>query len=130
MILFRGMEKFKTSSPNEEKGGSMSKAISLKDADYSAEVEQSALPVLVDFWAAWCGPCQMMGPVIDAVAEEYEGRVKIMKCNVDENPLTPSKFGIRGIPTLLLFNKGQLVDRLVGAAPKGQVDGLLKKVLG
>jgi thioredoxin 1 len=108
----------------------MSKALPLKDADYPAEVEQSTLPVLVDFWATWCGPCQIMGPVIDTVAEEYEGKVKVMKCNVDENPITPSKFGIRGIPTLLLFSKGEVVDRLVGAAPKGQVDTLLKKVLG
>jgi thioredoxin 1 len=108
----------------------MSKALPLKDADYSVEIEESTLPVLVDFWATWCGPCQTMGPVIDAVAEEYEGRVKVMKCNVDENPVTPSKFGIRGIPTLLLFNKGEVVDRLVGAAPKGQVDSLVKKALG
>ena len=107
----------------------MSKAIALKDADYSAEVVESTLPVLVDFWATWCGPCQMMGPVIDAVAEEYEGKVKVMKCNVDENPATPAKFGVRGIPTLLLFNKGEVVDRVVGAVPRGQVDTLLKKVV-
>jgi thioredoxin 1 len=107
----------------------MSKALPLKDADYSAEIVESALPVLVDFWATWCGPCQMMGPIIDSVAEEYDGKVKVMKCNVDENPATPSKFGIRGIPTLLLFNKGEVVDRVVGAVPKGQVDNLLKKVL-
>jgi thioredoxin 1 len=108
----------------------MSKALPLKDAEYNAEIAESTLPVLVDFWATWCGPCQIMGPVIDTIAEEYEGKVKVMKCNVDENPVTPSKFGIRGIPTLLLFNKGEVVDRLVGAAPKGQVDGLIKKVLG
>jgi thioredoxin 1 len=107
----------------------MSKVIALKDADYSAEVVESTLPVLVDFWATWCGPCQMMGPVIDAVAEEYEGKVKVMKCNVDENPATPAKFGIRGIPTLLLFDKGEVVDRVVGAVPRGQVDTLLKKVV-
>jgi thioredoxin 1 len=107
----------------------MSKVIALKDADYSTEVVESTLPVLVDFWATWCGPCQMMGPVIDAVAEEYEGKVKVMKCNVDENPATPAKFGIRGIPTLLLFDKGEVVDRVVGAVPRGQVDTLLKKVV-
>jgi thioredoxin 1 len=108
----------------------MSKALPLKDVDYSTEVVKSAVPVLVDFWATWCGPCQMMGPVIDTVAEEYDGKVKVMKCNVDENPATPAKFGIRSIPTLLLFNKGEVVERLVGAVPKGQVDGLLKKVTG
>ncbi len=108
----------------------MSKALPLKDAEYSSEVVESALPVLVDFWATWCGPCQMMGPIIESVAEEYDGKVKVMKCNVDENPVTPSKFGIRGIPTLLLFNKGEVVDRVVGAVPKTQVDTLLKKVLG
>jgi thioredoxin 1 len=108
----------------------MSKALPLKDADYSTEVMESTVPVLVDFWATWCGPCTMMGPIIDTVAEEYDGKVKVMKCNVDENPATPAKFGIRGIPTLVLFNKGEVVDRVVGAVPKGQVDGLLKKVLG
>jgi thioredoxin 1 len=107
----------------------MSKALPLNDADYSAEIEKSDLPVLVDFWASWCGPCQMMGPVIDTVADEYEGKIKVMKCNVDENPATPAKFGIRGIPTLILFNKGEVVDKLVGAAPKGQVDRLLKNVI-
>ena len=107
----------------------MSKALPLKDADYAIEIEKSTVPVLVDFWATWCGPCQMMGPIIENVAEEYEGKVKVMKCNVDENPATPSRFGIRGIPTLILFDKGEVVDRLVGAAPRGQVDAPLKKVL-
>jgi thioredoxin 1 len=107
----------------------MSKAQPLKDADYDTEVVKSTQPVLVDFWATWCGPCQMMGPIIDSVAEEYEGKIKVMKCNVDENPVIPSKFGIRGIPTLLLFNNGEVVDRVVGAVPRGQVDTLIKKVL-
>jgi thioredoxin 1 len=113
-----------------QKGGfTVSKALPLTDADYSSEIEKSDLPVLVDFWASWCGPCRMMGPVIDTVADEYEGKVKVMKCNVDENPATPAKFGIRGIPTLILFNKGEVVNTLVGAAPKGEVDGLLKSVV-
>jgi thioredoxin 1 len=107
----------------------MSNVLPLKDADYDAEVVKSTQPVLVDFWATWCGPCQMMGPIIDSVAEEYVGKIKVMKCNVDENPVTPSKFGIRGIPTLLLFNNGEVVDRIVGAVPKGQVDTLIKKAL-
>ncbi len=108
----------------------MSKALPLNDNDFSKEVTESAVPVLVDFWATWCGPCQTMGPVIDNVADEYEGKVKVMKCNVDSNPLTPSKFGIRGIPTLVLFKNGEVVDRIVGAVPKTQVDNLIKKVLG
>lgn len=86
-------------------------------------------PVLVDFWASWCGPCQMMGPVVDEVASQYEGKVKVLKLNVDENPQTPAKYGIRGIPTLILFNKGEVVDRLIGAQPKSSVEELLKKVL-
>ncbi len=108
----------------------MSKALPLNDNDFSKEVTESTVPVLVDFWATWCGPCQTMGPVIDNVADEYEGKVKVMKCNVDSNPLTPSKFGIRGIPTLVLFKNGEVVDRIVGAVPKTQVDNLIKKVLG
>jgi thioredoxin 1 len=108
----------------------MSKALPLSDGDFAKEVGEATLPVLVDFWATWCGPCQMMGPVLDNMAEEYDGRVKVMKLNVDANPLTTSKFGVRGIPTLILFNKGEVVDRVVGAVPKGTVDSLIKKVLG
>jgi thioredoxin 1 len=108
----------------------MSKALPLNDADFPKEVVESTLPVLVDFWATWCGPCQTMGPIVENIADEYDGKVKVMKCNVDSNPITPSKFGIMGIPTLLLFNKGEVVDRIVGAVPKGQVDTLLKKALG
>ena len=108
----------------------MSKAAPLSDGDFKNEVEDSDVPVLVDFWATWCGPCQMMGPILDTVADEYDGRVKVMKLNVDSNPVTTSKFGVRGIPTLILFNKGEAVDRVTGAVPKGTVDNLIKKVLG
>jgi thioredoxin 1 len=107
----------------------MSKTTPLNDADFSKEVVESTLPVLVDFWATWCGPCQTMGPILDTVADEYDGKVKVMKLNVDTNPLTPSRFGIRGIPTLILFKAGEVVDRIVGAVPKSQVDNLIKKAL-
>jgi thioredoxin 1 len=107
----------------------MSKAQAVTDSDFTKEVLESNVPVLIDFWATWCGPCQVMGPVVDAVAEENEGKVKVLKINVDENPLTPAKYGVRGIPTLILFNKGEIVDRIVGSQPKGSVDVLLKKVI-
>jgi thioredoxin 1 len=107
----------------------MSKAIPLTDDEFPKEVAESTMPVLVDFLAAWCGPCKMMGPVIDTVADEYTGKVKVMKCDVDSNPITPSKFGIRGIPTLILFKGGEVVDRIVGAVPKNAVDDLIAKAL-
>lgn len=107
----------------------MSNARTVTDAEFKTEVLDSAVPVLVDFWATWCGPCQVMGPVIDALAGEYEGRVKIMKLNVDENPQTPAQFGVRGIPTLIIFKGGAEAQRIVGASPKGNVDEALKKVL-
>jgi len=107
----------------------MSSAVAVTDGDFAKEVIESAIPVVVDFWATWCGPCQVMGPVIDAIAAEYAGKVKILKLNVDENPATPAKYGVRGIPTLILFDKGEVVDRLVGAKPKGEVVDLLKKVV-
>jgi thioredoxin 1 len=107
----------------------MGKALALNDADFSKEVSESTIPVLIDFWATWCGPCQTMGPILDSVAEEYEGKIKVMKVNVDSNPLTPSKFGVRGIPTLILFKGGEVVDRIVGAVPRNTVDSLIKKAL-
>jgi thioredoxin 1 len=85
------------------------------DATFEADVIQSGTPVLVDFWAEWCGPCKMIAPLLDQVAIAYEGKVQIFKLNVDENRQVPAKFGIRGIPTLMLFNKGELVATKVGA---------------
>jgi len=107
----------------------MSSAKAVNDGDFTSVVLQSDVPVLVDFWASWCGPCQMMGPVVDEIAGKYEGKVKVLKLNVDENPQTPAKYGIRGIPTLILFSKGEVVDRVIGAQPKSAVETLLKKVL-
>lgn len=86
-----------------------------------AEILNTEKPVLVDFWATWCGPCRAIGPVIEELASEYEGKAFVGKCNVDENEDAPMKYGIRSIPTLLFFKNGELVDRLVGAAPKADI---------
>jgi thioredoxin 1 len=91
------------------------------DANFEAEVLQSKEPVVVDFWAEWCGPCRMIAPALDEISKEMAGKVKIVKMNVDENPGVPGKFGIRSIPTLMLFKDGQLAAQKVGAAPKGEL---------
>ena len=93
------------------------KAIEITDANFE-EIINSDKPVLVDFWAEWCGPCRMVGPVVEELAGDYEGRVVVGKVDVDANPQTSAKFGIRSIPTLLVFKNGQVVDKQVGAAPK------------
>jgi thioredoxin 1 len=105
------------------------KVLQLSDDSFSNDVLQSDLPVLVDFWASWCAPCKAIGPVIDGLADEYAGRVKIAKLNVDENPATPGQYGVRGIPTLILFKDGKVLDQVVGAVPKNQLESLLKKAL-
>jgi len=103
----------------------MGKALHVTDATFDAEVLNSSTPVLVDFWAEWCGPCRMIGPVVEEMAGEYEGKAKITKVDVDSNPQISMKFGIRSIPTLLIFKNGQIVDQIVGAVPKS----VLKKQL-
>lgn len=95
--------------------------IQVNDSSFEAEVLNSDKPVLVDYWAEWCGPCKMIAPILDEVSSEYGDKIKIAKVNVDENPLTPPKYGIRGIPTLMLFKNGQLVDTKVGALSKSQL---------
>ncbi len=99
------------------------------DSNFATEVEQSDLPVVIDFWAVWCGPCRMIAPIIEELANEYEGKAKIGKVDVDNNPMIASKFGIRSIPTLLIFKGGKVVDQIVGAVPKGMIVDKLKAQL-
>jgi thioredoxin 1 len=99
--------------------------INFTDAAFDKEVINSDVPVLVDFWAPWCGPCRAMAPTMDAVANEYVGKVKVGKLNTDDNPATQSRFQIRGIPTLLLFKGGQVVEQRVGSMPKSEVVKML-----
>ena len=101
------------------------KIIHVTDATFEAEVLQSSVPVLLDFWAPWCGPCKMIAPILDQLAEEYDGKVKIAKMNVDENQGVPAQFGIRGIPTMIVFKDGKNVANKVGALAKPQLEAFL-----
>jgi thioredoxin 1 len=100
----------------------------VSDAEFDSVIN-SDTPTLVDFWAPWCGPCKAIGPVVEDLATEYEGKINITKMNVDDNPATPGKFGIRAIPTLILFKSGEVVDQITGAVGKSQLVDLIKKAI-
>lgn len=103
--------------------------LQVSDGDFNAQVVQSDVPFLLDFWAPWCGPCKAIGPVIDELSQEFHGRLKVGKMNVDDNPSTPGKFGIRAIPTLILFKGGEVVDQVTGAVGKQQLVAMIEKAL-
>lgn len=105
----------------------MSEVLHISDADFESVVVNSDIPVLLDFWAPWCGPCKMIAPVLDELAPEFAGKVKIVKMNVDDNQATPAQFGVRSIPTLLLIKNGQVVATQVGALPKTQLANFINQ---
>jgi thioredoxin 1 len=107
----------------------MSNATAVKTADFETEVLQSEVPVLVDFWAPWCPPCRAISPTLDVVAAEFEGKAKIVKVDVDDEPEVAARYGVSSIPALLLFKGGQQVGQLVGAHPKSTITGLISKAL-
>lgn len=99
----------------------MGNVLEINDQTFDQEVINSATPVLIDFWAPWCGPCKAIAPVVEEVAGTYAGRLKVVKMNVDDNPQTPSRYGVRGIPNLILFKSGQVAEQIVGAVPKAHL---------
>ena len=107
----------------------MSDVQSISDDQFQSEVLQASTPVLIDFWAPWCGPCRTIGPVVEQLAGEYSGRLKVVKMNVDDNPRTPAQFGVRGIPNLILFKGGEVKEQIVGAVPKAHLVKAIDKVV-
>ncbi len=101
----------------------------IEDSSFETEVLQSDKPVLVDFWAPWCGPCKAIGPVVEELANDFGDKIKFMKCNVDNNPVTPGKFGIKAIPTLILFKGGDIVDQITGMVAKSKLEEAINKAL-
>ena len=103
--------------------------IEITDDSFKSEVTDSPVPVLVDFWAPWCGPCKMIAPVLEEISQEYEGKAKIVKINIDENQNTPAQFGVRSIPTLILFKNGNEVEKIIGAQGKDKLTALIDSAL-
>ncbi len=105
------------------------KVVAVTDQNFETEVLKSNRPTLVDFWAEWCGPCRAIAPLVEELAGQYGDQVRFTKLNIDDNPSIPTKFGVKGIPTLIMFKDGQIVDQVVGAVPRNHLESVIKKVL-
>ena len=103
--------------------------LDVTDANFESDVLKSSLPVLIDFWAVWCAPCRAIAPHVDALAAQYDGKIKVGKCDIDANPQVPTRYDVRSIPTLLMFKDGQVVGQVVGAVPRAKLEELIKKSL-
>ena len=103
--------------------------IEIEDSSFDNEVLQSETPVLVDFWAPWCGPCKAIGPVVEELADDFGDRIKFVKCNVDNNPVSPGKYGIKAIPTLIMFNGGNVVEQITGMVAKSKLEEVINNIL-
>ena len=108
----------------------MANVSEVSDATFDTEVLQSSTPVLIDFWAPWCGPCRAIAPIVDELATEYAGKLKVVKMNVDDNQQTPSRYGVRGIPNLILFKNGKVHEQIVGAVPKSRLAQAVQGAVG
>lgn len=109
--------------------GTSGGVIEVSDSSFDADILKSPIPVLVDFWAPWCGPCKSIAPVIEEIARDFQGKLKVAKLNVDDNPKTPTAYNVRGIPNLVLFKGGKVVEQIVGAVPKDQLVSAINRVL-
>ena len=107
----------------------MGDILQVSDGTFESEIVNSDIPAMVDFWAEWCGPCKMVGPVVEELAKEYKGKIKVAQMDVDQNRETPAKFGIRNIPTLIFFKGGEVINTVIGAQPKSSIEEELKKLL-
>ena len=107
----------------------MAEAVEVTDATFEAEVLNSETPVVLDFWAEWCAPCRQLTPIIEQLAEKYQGRIKVVKLNIDDNPVTPGRYEVRAIPTILAFQNGQVIQQLQGVRPKAEFEEMAQKLL-
>lgn len=107
----------------------MADVMNVSDENFNAEVLQSELPVLLDLWAPWCGPCKAIAPTVEALAGEYDGQLKVVKLNVDDNPKTPANYNVRGIPNLILFKGGEVREQIVGAVPRAKLEAAIKNLI-
>jgi thioredoxin 1 len=112
-----------------ERSDIMADVLQVTDQTFEEEILKASTPAMVDFWAEWCGPCKMVAPTVEELAKEYKGKIKVAQMNVDQNRATPQRFGIRNIPTLILFKNGEVANTIIGAHPKAHIDGELKKLL-